>query len=271
MGIDLDKIVNLKGVPIDHEHYCPICGRLVPKFEFDWVNSKGELEHHMVQPICKCEAEADQREWDRINGRRRRDDFEAKYSSLNEKQNHYTQCSFENFTVNDQNKDAELAARRFAVAFPQTKNLYIHGLPGNGKSHLAAAIARRVKGDEQLIVIYITFAEVLAKLKNSFDSRDGDSEGRIMGALTTCDLLILDDVGVEKPSEYACEVMYRIVDQRMRTEMPIVFTSNYSPQSLRARYKTVIGDMEAGRIIDRIIDGARVVENLDENHRKALE
>lgn len=269
MGFNLDGVVNLKGVPTDHEHYCPICGRLVPKFEFDLKNSHGILEHHVVQPICKCEAEADQREWDRLRGRERRDKFEEKYSALNDKTNRYTECTLENFEVENDNKDAYQAAEKFLESYPFCRNLYIYGAPGNGKSHLAAAIANAVKQSDDRIVIYTSYVDALEKLRAAI-SRGKDAEDKVMGALTCCDLLVLDDLGVEKASEYSCEILFRILDRRMRNRMPIVFTSNYSLEDLENRYERITDANTALRIAGRIVDNSVIVCNTGASRRQAL-
>lgn len=269
MGYELDKIVNTKGVPTDHEHYCPICGRLVPKFEFDLKNSQGLLIHHVVQPICKCEAEADQREWDRLRGRERRDKFEEKYSALNDKTNRYTECTLENFEVTNDNKDAYEAAKKFLESYPFCRGLYIYGVPGNGKSHLAAAIANAVKQSNERIVIYTSYVDALEKLRAAI-SRGKDAEDKVMGALACCDLLVLDDLGVEKASEYSCEVLFRILDRRARNGLPIVFTSNYAPEDLNERYERATDIKTALRITGRVIDNSFIVRNWGESRRQPL-
>ena len=142
----------------------------------------------------------------------------------------YKSCRFDNFELDEKNQAAYTAAIRFAQSYPVGVNLFIHGRPGNGKSHLAAAIAGQLNSDETIIV-FSTFTEALEKIRATF-SGSNDNEAAIIGALTACDLLILDDLGVEKPSEFSCDVLYRIVDSRMRNERVTVYTSNYSPAAL---------------------------------------
>ncbi|MGE0994210.1 ATP-binding protein, partial [Bacillus sp. GMa5/2] len=73
----------------------------------------------------------------------------------------------------------------------------------------------------------------------------------IMALLMKCDVLVLDDLGAEKPSEFAAEFLYTIVDYRYSTWRRMIITSNCSDEELKER----LGHLQGGRILDRLREG----------------
>ena len=80
--------------------------------------------------------------------------------------------------------------------------------------------------------------------------RGGESEAQIIGTATSAPVLILDDVGVERPTGWVCETLYRLMDARLANARPTIFTSNVPVDELK--YDE--------RIIDRIRRMAFVIE-----------
>ena len=73
----------------------------------------------------------------------------------------------------------------------------IWGEPGNGKTHLAAAIANELS-KQGFIVVFQSVPELLQRIRSTFNNDNKENETQIMRALLECDLLILDDIGAEK-------------------------------------------------------------------------
>ena len=241
------------------EHICPHCGKVVPKQTYT-ILGRGVT----VQPICKCEAEADDRKKLEMEIRERKSEIEGKYSALKSSPK-YRGCTFDNYEISPDNREAYQAARAFTTAWPDSKDLLIYGNPGNGKSHLAAAIGNALLADD-VIVVFATYVDLLEGIKSTYNGGAG-SESEILGAICSADLLILDDLGVEKSSEFTLDVLYRIVERRGKHYKRTVYTSNYSPKDLITRYAKAVGGIEAQRVIGRIIEGAQVVVNNGEDRR----
>jgi len=121
-------------------------------------------------------------------------------------------------------------------------NLLFLGALGVGKTHaaLAAARARWDRGDD------VTFWPTV----ELFDALRPDG-GATVADLTGVDLLILDDLGVEKPSDWTSERLYAVVNRRWMNRLPIIATSNLEPAGLAG----VLG----GRTWSRLIGGDTVV------------
>src|SRR5689334_6221476 len=80
--------------PSDQDHHCEYCGKLVPKYPLSLTDSKGRTKTIMVQPVCKCEAEAKDREVNASTELQQRNKIDSKFaiSALGER---FQECKFE--------------------------------------------------------------------------------------------------------------------------------------------------------------------------------
>ena len=116
----------------------------------------------------------------------------------------------------------------------QEKNLGLlfWGQPGNGKTFAAACIANALIGDRGPFpssVRMATFGTILTRLL-AFSPQDRE---RYLQELCSCDLLILDDFGMERQTEYASEQVFHIIDSRYLARKPLIVTTNLSLQSMK--------------------------------------
>ena len=179
-------------------------------------------------------------------------------------------CTFETFRVVTPSQDtAKRAALRFAEGFdqllpqrgeplPRYNSLFISGTKGTGKTHLAAAIANELlsKGTP---VICMSERELLGRIRRTFSGIGGD-ESSILALYKSVPLLILDDLGKERATEWTISTIYDIIGGRYDQAMPFIVTTNYDPGSLALRL-TPKGDdgITAECIIDRITEVCKVV------------
>ena len=98
--------------------------------------------------------------------------------------------------------------------------LLFWGGVGTGKSFLAGCIANALM--EQEVPVHMTnFAHILNEMNNSFSGRN-----EVVDRLCRYPLLIIDDFGMERSTEYALEQIYNIVDSRYRSRKPLIVTTN---------------------------------------------
>jgi DNA replication protein DnaC len=252
--------------PSDEAHVCPYCEQVVPKKSLVVLGIE-----KIVQPVCRCEVEAWEREQDEMQERYRKAEIERKFaiSSLGER---FESCRFETFEKRHGAEKAFRLAYDYAERFELygAESLLIWGDPGNGKSHLAAAICHKLK-ERGKIPVFQTMTELLERIRSTFRQQSRESEREIMAALQDCDLLVLDDLGAEKVSDWTLDVLFRIIDGRYRQKKPTMFTTNFSPTELLYRFmpdkSSAEHEIAAKRIHDRIIEMSIIVENRAQSYR----
>jgi DNA replication protein DnaC len=141
----------------------------------------------------------------------------------------YRACSFENFKVypNEKLTNAVARVRRFTDQFPGVqKGFCLIGPHGVGKTHLAVATLRQLiaRGNQGL---FYEVSDLLRVIRNTYNPVTKTAEMDILQPLVTAQVLVLDDVGKEKTSEWVEETMTFIVNSRYNHRLVTIFTSNY--------------------------------------------
>lgn len=109
--------------------------------------------------------------------------------------------------------------------------IILMGGAGTGKTHLASAIANYLMHESLVPVKFGTFANLLDKMKLAFHT-DKD----VVNQLSNVSILIIDDLGKEKYTEWAQQVLFQVIDNRYNNELPIIITTNLTPGELRERF-----------------------------------
>ncbi len=170
--------------------------------------------------------------------------------------------TFETYRVNERNKAVYDVVREYAENFAEHKErgdgLYLSGGFGTGKTHLAAAICHEVikQGYQPIFGTMITLLE---RIKATYNSGAAEkTEWQIIDHYINCDLLIIDDLGKERPTGWALEKLYGIINARYEDCRPIVITANYGISQIEKR---LAGDNAetAGAIVSRLYEMCRGV------------
>jgi DNA replication protein DnaC len=141
----------------------------------------------------------------------------------------YRHCTVANFTAyNESLEHAAEKARQIAEAFPSViKGLFLEGPPGVGKTHLAAAVLKQVVTTTGVRGVFYDTRDLLKIIKNTYDPSTRTTELDVLRPVMNVDLLVLDDLGAEKPTEWVEETMNLIVNTRYNERRLTFFTSNY--------------------------------------------
>jgi DNA replication protein DnaC len=141
----------------------------------------------------------------------------------------YRRCDFDTFIVypNEKLANAVAAVKRFAAAFPAVqKGICLIGPHGIGKTHLAVAVLRAALSRGIHGVFYET-SDLLRLIRSTYNPVTKTAEVQVLQPLLTAPLLVLDDVGTEKTTEWVEETMTFIVNTRYNQRLTTIFTSNY--------------------------------------------
>ena len=138
----------------------------------------------------------------------------------------------------------------YAVKFDRffTKNLFLSGPPGLGKTFLSACIARTVSEGGHSVV-YDTAANIFAQFearKFQRDSQDGQEARDETRRYLNCDLLILDDLGSELTTQFTQSVLYELINARLVAGRHTVISSNLSMEEAARRYSPQIASRLEG-------------------------
>ncbi|HUR34244.1 MAG TPA: ATP-binding protein [Vicinamibacterales bacterium] len=141
----------------------------------------------------------------------------------------YQHCTIGNFTAyNESLRKAAMQAARLADEFPAvTKGLFLEGQPGVGKTHLAVAILKQVIERTGARGLFYDTRDLLRVIRSTYDPSTRTTELEILRPVMVADLLVLDDLGAEKTSEWVEETMNLIVNTRYNERRLTIFTSNY--------------------------------------------
>lgn len=138
--------------------------------------------------------------------------------------------------------------------------LLLWGYVGTGKSYIAGCIANALL-DKGVPVMMTNFARLLNKLTDMYS---GDRNAYI-DSFNAYPLLIIDDLGIERNSEFAREQVFHIIDSRYRSQLPMIVTTNLTLKELKEPE-----DLARARIYDRVLERCVPILVNDQNVRKLI-
>lgn len=143
-------------------------------------------------------------------------------------------CSVTNFIANtaEQHK-AKIFATEYIANFDKNNGggFVFSGQPGTGKNHLAAAICNALLAHNRSCLV-ITVTELMQKLRNCYQSGSETTEDKFIRTMIEYDLLVLDEIGLQRNSDAEKLALNQIVDQRICRFKPTGMLTNLSAQQI---------------------------------------
>jgi DNA replication protein DnaC len=142
----------------------------------------------------------------------------------------YHHCTLNDFITYDNEtlEEALARARTLAEAFPVVdRGLFFLGAPGVGKTHLAAAVLKQVVLTRGARGLFYDTRDLLKVIRGTYNAVVKTTELEVLRPVMEADLLVLDDLGAEKTSEWVEETLNLIVNTRYNERRLTIFTSNY--------------------------------------------
>ena len=143
--------------------------------------------------------------------------------------------------------------------FKKSLGLLVWGDVGTGKTFLAGCIANALL-DKGVPVMMTNFARILNRMS---DFSAGD-KNRYLDEFNRYPLLILDDLGMERSSEFAQEQVFNVIDARYRSQLPMIVTTNLSLGEMKNP-----GNLAQKRVFDRVLERCIPLKVNGQNLRQA--
>lgn len=257
-SVDADREPELRPGDYRNEDGLIVCGKCrIPrqkKITLPFTN-----ETITVHCVCSC----DVAERDRVEERLRKQEEMIQIGVLKNTSlmdSKYTDATFKKYEQDADNAKAYKVAKNYVEHFEEmytgNQGILFHGPVGTGKTYTAACIANELL-NSNIPVIMTSFVKILQEIQNP----DVD-EGKFLQRLNSARLLIIDDLGVERNTDYALEKVYNVVDSRVRAAKPVILTTNLTWEELTREQ-----DLRYKRIFDRILEVCYPVHVPGKSHR----
>lgn len=140
--------------------------------------------------------------------------------------------------------------------------LYLWGNIGAGKTHTATAVSNELIQNHLVQVLFLNLWEVAQRVKNTFEKETKQQDSTLFEDMKKVELLVIDDIGVEKVSDWLAEQIYLVVNHRYENRLPMIVTSNQSLEDLARTHRP--------QICSRLQEMCRVVKFTGTDRRKDL-
>lgn len=254
--MDLD---NTKFNEIIHKKFkrCEFCNKELTPIGLDYLYANISPDSIKYE---RCDCNKAQEYWKRKDGQeyeiQKRKHFRDVINKLykqNYNERKFQNLNFENFNINSGNEIAVKVAKDYTskcITKIQTKGLIITGESGLGKTHLAASIANKLIENDK-IVLMGRLTTLLDMIKETF--RDNTkSENELIELYSNVDMIIIDDLGTEKISQWALEKLYTIIQNRNENGLPIIITTRFDKQGLIERFSQSQDEQLVDAIISKL-------------------
>lgn len=213
----------------------------------------------LLPPVrCKCQQEIYEKEEENRKLREKREEIERMRARGLQDKALYDYTFSRDSGINPELRYAHNYVDNWKTMKSQSTGLLIWGNVGTGKSFFAGCIANALI-EQGVPVLMTNFARIL----NTLTGMHFDDRNQFIDSLNHYSLLIIDDLGVERNSEFALEQVFNVIDIRYRSKKPLIVTTNLTLEELNTP-----SDLAHQRIYDRILERCIPVKINNRNIRQ---
>ena len=205
-------------------------------------------------------------------------------AQIPERYRHYTLDGYETAFrgANASLAQAHLTARRFVEEFPagtSGRGLLFTGSIGVGKTHLAVGVLRRLVQERGVRGLFCDYRELLKNIQNSYNPQVNTTELELLKPVFAAEVLVLDDLGAQKPNEWVWDTVALILNARYNDKQTTIITTNYPDLPAgggaktdleRAAREQTLGDRIGDRMRSRLAEMCVRVEMTGEDFRQSV-
>jgi DNA replication protein DnaC len=199
----------------------------------------------------------------------------------------YRHCSLDTYETafrgaNPSLSHALINARKFAETYPVDtggNGLLFVGSAGLGKTHLAVGVLQRLVKERGVKGMFCDYRELLKSIQNSYNPQVHMTELDLLKPVFGADVLILDDLGAQKPNEWVWDTVALILNTRYNDKLSTIITTNYADlpagggglsDAERAAREPTLGDRIGDRMRSRLAEMCVRVEMSGEDFRQTV-
>ena len=197
----------------------------------------------------------------------------------------YEHCTLDTFEPGFGQADQSLAAaymmaRHFVDGYPVTtegRGLLLTGTVGVGKTHLAVGIAQALIFEKGVRALFCDYRELLKRIQESYNAQVATTELQILAPVFEAEVLILDELGAQKPTDWVWDTVALILNTRYNDKRTTLITTNYpnAPAALardagKANREETLGDRIGERMRSRLAEMCVEVEMRGSDLRQSV-
>lgn len=221
----------------EYETVCSVCGQSY--WRRYYISNKTNIMH-CIRTACACCAGLTE-DLRKQEQRRQQQAIEYLWGERNLlRLKGYEHMTFKKYRA--ETKTQKAAYEYMKNWTPEKGSVTLAGLPGRGKTHLAIAAAREMKR-EGYSVLALKTIDILARIKRCYQK--GEPDGPILDSLKMVDVLVIDDIGVERPNDWVLQKLYEVIDTRFYRKTTI-YTTNLTGNEISKRLSLAISSRVYG-------------------------
>ncbi len=183
----------------------------------------------------------------------------------------YTECHFHSYRAfNPSQERAFKYASRLAMEYPAIdRGLLFMGTVGVGKTHLAVSILKGLT-ERGFTCIFYEFGALLKEIQDSYNASTQTSELKVLAPIFDAEVLVLDEIGASKPTEWVRDTMAHIINTRYNDKKLTIFTTNYLDERRNER-EEVLEDRIGIRLRSRLYEMCKTIVIAGDDYRRTFD
>lgn len=181
----------------------------------------------------------------------------------------YQVCTFDNFEVVCPSlQRALMNSKKFVTEFvPGDLGMLYLGTCGVGKTHLAVAVLKELV-TRGIPGLFYDFRDLLKEIQDSYNPSTHTTQLQVLAPVFDAEVLVLDELGAGKPTEWVQETMTHIISKRYNDKRVTIFTSNYLDISIGS--EETLAERVGGRLRSRLHEMCRQILIEGSDYRETI-